>query len=209
MQTKFFYHKSKPISYRNCLFDSRAEFKFALSIEDEHRFLREYVAIWYDPRTNLPVPKHPVMYLPEDSRKYSPDFLIRHVQTGKASLVEVKPSAYSDDGWLQKKVAMAEAYISRQNLDWEFKVVFDNEIFLTKEKWAIYQAVFDRQKGFEMLREMQRQDKKYSTRAVKYFNQVPAFRKGETLATEEYIRFVKYGGGSLKEMCSYEQNAHG
>ncbi len=195
MQTNFCYGKAKPISYHNCLFDSRAEFKYALSIEDGHRFLREYVTIWYDPRTFLPVQQYPVMYLPEGSRKYSPDFLIRNVTTGKACLVEVKPSAYTDDGWLQKKAGMAEAYIRRQKLDWEFKIVYDNEIELTKEKQVVFQSVIDRQRGFEMLREMQRQDKKYSTRAVKYFTQVPLLSKDETLTTAEYIHFVRFGAG--------------
>jgi hypothetical protein len=196
MQTTFKYTAPKPIAYRNCLFHSRAELKFVLSIEAEYRFLREHVTIWYNPKSNTPLAGHSVSYLPEGSRKYTPDFLVRHKETNQAFLVEIKPSAFNDETWLQEHKMLAENFIAQKGYDWQYKIVFDNEINLTKEQWEIFNAVTGNQRGFAMRCKMQEQEKKYNDYNVQYFKHVPSLDKQEELTREEYVRFVRLGVGT-------------
>lgn len=195
MQTSQYNTKAKPISYRNCLLDSRAEFKYMLLIEDNCRFLREYITIWYDPRTNLPVRNQPVTYLPIDCCKYTPDFLVRDKISNKALLVEVKPDSYTDDLYLEKRKYLVEEYIRQQRLDWEYRLIYDDEIKLTQPQWATFNNVTKNQRGFEMLRQMERRDKRYNSCGVRYFKHIPAMQPDEELSREQYVHFVYAGVG--------------
>jgi hypothetical protein len=127
--------KRNAIPYRNARkvtgwgyqFDSLTELKYAISIMDEYHFLRSPVAIYYHPGTKVTLDHIRRCHL-----RYTPDFLIRHKQTYEASLVEIKPRAFENHPQLALRKAVAENYIIRKNLDWKFKIVFDDQIILSE-----------------------------------------------------------------------------
>lgn len=141
-----------------CAFDSLLELKYAISIFRDYEFLRARVSIYYHPGT-----KKPTAYIKEFHRRYTPDFLIRHKDTGEAWLVEIKPRAFQHDPQLSLRKEVAENYIRWKGYDWKFRVVFSDEIRLTKAEqeeferccrfkqrsacrlwWGEYNAKFDR-----------------------------------------------------------------
>ena len=97
-------------------------------MEDYH-FLRTPVAIYYHPGTKITLDHIRRCHL-----RYTPDFLIRHKQTYVPTLVEIKPRAFEHHPQLLLRKAVVENYIERKNLDWKFKVVFDDQILLTEEQ---------------------------------------------------------------------------
>lgn len=125
----FRYGKSHKIINWGCAFDSLTELKYAVSIMEEYEFLRARVSIYYHPGT-----KKPTEYIREFHRRYTPDFLIRHKETGTALLVEIKPRAFQNHPQLSLRKEVAENYIAWKNYDWKYKVVFDDEIILTEEQ---------------------------------------------------------------------------
>lgn len=127
--SKFYYRKSYKIIHWGCCFDSLLELKFALSIQDEYEFLRSRITIYYDRTT-----RKPVNYLRRNYGSYTPDFLIRHKQTKKAYWVEVKPRCFSDFDKLSLRKEVAENYIKLKNYDWEYKVIYDDEIKLNLDQ---------------------------------------------------------------------------
>lgn len=128
-QNKFLYRKSLKMINWGCCFDSLLEMKYAVSIMEDYQFLRARVSIYYDP-----VNKKPTNYIRECTRRYTPDFLVRHKETGKAFLVEIKPRAFANDPQLVLRKEVAENYIRWKNYDWTYKVIFDDEIILTAEQ---------------------------------------------------------------------------
>lgn len=128
-ESKFRYGKSFKIVNWGCSFDSLTELKFAISIMEEYAFLRERVSIYYHPGT-----KQPTNYIRQCHRRYTPDFLIRHKETGKAFLIEIKPRAFEHSPQLILRKQVAENYIRWKNYNWKYKVVFDDEIILTAEQ---------------------------------------------------------------------------
>ncbi len=61
------------VDYNGCLFHSFTELRYALMIEDEFAFLREGIEIYYDPKI-----QQSTLYIHEQTKKYTPDFLIRN-----------------------------------------------------------------------------------------------------------------------------------
>ena len=127
--TTFKYTASRRITGWGYCFDSLTELKYAISISDEFEFLRARISIYYHPGT-----LQPTDYIRDCHRRYTPDFLIRHQQTGEAFLVEIKPRAFQGDPQLSLRKEVAENYIRWKNYDWKFKVVFDDEIILNAEQ---------------------------------------------------------------------------
>lgn len=124
-----FYNGSYQFTNWGRSFDSLAELKFAVSIMEDYEFLRERLTIYYHPGTlqhsNFPKNSH---------RHYTPDFLIRHKQTCKAFLIEIKPKGYPDYEQLDLRRAVAEQYIISKRYDWIYKVMYDDEIILSAEQ---------------------------------------------------------------------------
>jgi len=83
-QPAFIYQPSCKISTWTHRFDSLLEFKFALSIMEDHLFLRDRLTIFYHPGT-----KQPVDQIRKCDRHYTPDFLIRHKHRNEALLIEL------------------------------------------------------------------------------------------------------------------------
>jgi hypothetical protein len=125
----FRYGKSFKIVNWGCSFDSLTELKFAISIMEEYEFLRARVSIYYHPGT-----RQPTDYIRQCHRRYTPDFLIRHKETGEAFLIEIKPRGFQHDAQLKLRKEVAENYIRWKKYDWKFKVVFDDEILLNAEQ---------------------------------------------------------------------------
>lgn len=133
---KFQYQESMPLWYNGCYFHSRQELKFALSIERDYYYIREPLFIPYDPHTKL---------LPANARSnmhfYVPDFLIRHKQTMKAFLVEIKPAGYGDLKSLALREKLVQQLVSRQLFDWEYQLVIAESIVLHESVFDRYRAI--------------------------------------------------------------------
>lgn len=131
----FQYGKSSKISFWGNQFDSVLELKYVLSIQDEYEYLRARITIYYHHGTLLPA-----RYIREGVRHYTPDFLIRHKQTGKAFLIETKPRAAQNDKRLILRKQVAEKFITAKGYDWTFNIVFDDEITLDAKAQTIFNA---------------------------------------------------------------------
>jgi hypothetical protein len=180
LQMKHFkYGKSHKMIYWGCSFDSMLELKYALSIQNEYEFLRSHVPIYYDPVT-----KRPTNYIRANIRRYTPDFLIRHKETKKAFWVEIKPRAFSDHGQLELRKEVAEKYIQWKGYDWQYKIVFDDEIILTLDQVVQFNeccsliGISARKTWFE------KYNKRFDRSAPAFFKTVP--RNGDVL-------FVMFG----------------
>ncbi len=125
----FPYRTAKKVTGWGNQFDSLTELKYAISVMSEYHFLRSPVSIYYHPGTRITLDNLRRCHL-----RYTPDFLIRHKKTFEATLVEIKPRAFEDHPQLFLRKAICENYILRKNLDWKFKVVFDDQIFLSEKQ---------------------------------------------------------------------------
>ncbi|MDH7459793.1 hypothetical protein QEG73_00845 [Chitinophagaceae bacterium 26-R-25] len=130
----FHYQNVQKVSRWGCNFDSLTELRFAVSVMEEYALLRNWVSIYYHPGT-----LQPTSYIRRCHRRYTPDFLIRHRETGKAFLVEIKPRAFEHYPQLLLRKEVAQNYIHLKNYDWTFKVVFDDEIILTAEQCEAFE----------------------------------------------------------------------
>lgn len=137
MQTKpfkFSYRKPQPLFGWGCRFDSLTELRFAISVMEEYAFMRSPVSMYFHPATGQ------LAHFPKGSfRRYTPDFLIRHYETRKATLVEIKPRAFENETSLKMHQLVANNYIRSLKLDWTYQVVYDDQIILTADQQINYQ----------------------------------------------------------------------
>jgi ribosomal protein L16/L10AE len=75
-------------------------------------------------------------------RRYTPDFLIRHRQTHETYLIEIKACTFQFQPQLKLRQRIAENFIGRENLDWAFKIVYDDEIILTSDQLEAFEQCF-------------------------------------------------------------------
>lgn len=183
-ESHFKYKKSHRIINWGCSFDSLTEVKFAISIMEEYKFIRGRVCIYFHPGTKLPTE-----YIRDCHRRYTPDFLIRHKETGKAFLVEIKPRAFENDPQLVLRRQVAENYIRWKNYDWTYKVVFDDEIFLNQEQWEEFQECCKLKKPSSLLLWFEEYNKKFDRSAPSFFSHNPS---------NSDIRFIMFGDRSEK-----------
>lgn len=184
---KFKYAKSYKIPYRGCHFDSLLELKYALSIEDSHRYLREPFIIGYDPNT-----LRTTNYFREPTKMYTPDFLIRCKTTGASVLIEVKPSTLKKSQEISIYQKICEDYISRNHLDCSFRIVSEDDIHLTDALQTRYELFVRKKHSFESVFAFKNLDRKYNSAHIKYFHNVPRFPDDE-LSHSEYAKFVRHG----------------
>lgn len=133
-KNRFRYGRSHKIINWGCSFDSLTELRFAVSIMEDYEYLRERISVYYHPGT-----KQPTDYIRTFHRRYTPDFLIRHKETGQAFWIEIKPRGYENDPHLEVMKEVAENYIRWKKYDWTYKVVFDDEIILTAEQLEAFE----------------------------------------------------------------------
>jgi hypothetical protein len=147
---KFAYTRSSRLSTWGNHFDSMTELKFAVSIMEEFAWLRSPVSMYFHPGTRQ-LTHFPRLF----HHRYTPDFLIRHVQSRKAFLIEIKPRAFDGHPQLSEHELVANNYIRSMKFDWTYKVVFDDEIILTSDQLTEFQHCLhlkyksDRRKWFE------------------------------------------------------------
>ncbi|MFT3749085.1 MAG: hypothetical protein QM768_12240 [Agriterribacter sp.] len=183
-KNKFNYSKSFRMIYWGCSFDSLTELKFAISIQDEWEFLRERITIYYHHGS-----LQPTNQITEGVRRYTPDFLIRNKQTGLALLVEIKPRAAENDPQLAIRRRVAENYIQWKGYDWQFKVIYDDEVILSEAMLEIFEDCC-RLKSQSALRMWFRQlNHRYHASAPNFFAKVPS---------EADVRFIMFGERSQK-----------
>ena len=177
--TTFKYGVSHKIIYWGCVFDSLLELKYGISIQDDYEFLHTHIPIYYDPRTAWPTD-----YIRNNIRRYTPDYIIRHKVTGNAFCVEIKPRAFAGNPQLQLRKKVVENYIQWKQLDWTFKVVYDDQIILTAEQEE--QFKFCKKLVCKSARKLQLQqlNKIYDRTMPVFYTSVPDTRR---------IRFVIYG----------------
>ena len=181
----FKYSKSFRIPYRGCYFDSLLELKYALSIEQQCRFLREPAMIGYDPKT-----LSATNYFKEDTKIYRPDFLIRLKTGGHSTLVEIKPDGFEHSRQLWVYHTVANNYIAQNKLPWTYKIIFEKDIELDGLQQQKYRLFARKRKTFESLFALQQLDRKYNEQPVKYFSNVPLFPE-DSMDRKTYARFVK------------------
>lgn len=130
----FPYRLSRKAQTWGCQFDSLTELKYVISIMDDYHFLRSPVSIYYHPGTKITLDNIRRCHL-----RYTPDFLIRHKESFESFLIEIKPRSFENHLQLDLRKAVSENYIARKNLDWKYKVVFDDEIILSDEQHRNFQ----------------------------------------------------------------------
>jgi len=131
---KFAYTQSSKLTGWRHHFDSLTEVKFVISIMEEYAYLRSPVSMYFHPGT------HHLTHFPRlFHRRYTPDFLIRHLQTHEAFLVEIKPRAFEGHPKLSEHELIANNYIRSMKFDWTYKVVFDDEIILTADQLSEFE----------------------------------------------------------------------
>lgn len=135
---------------------------------DDYEILRDRVSIYYHPGT-----LQPTAYIRTCHRRYTPDFLIRHKLTGRAFLIEVKPRAFEHEPQLPLLKQIAENYISWKKYDWQYQVIFDDDILLTEQQWHQFRdccrlkSITERKIWFEQL------NKRYDRSAPALFTSAP------------------------------------
>ncbi len=133
MADKFVYSTSQKLNTWGCSLDSLTELRFIVSIADEFHFLRAPIPVYYHPGKNIPGVPIKKFY-----RRYTPDFLIRNHRTNKAFWIEIKPRAFQHHPQLTICTEVARNYIKWKKLDWEYRVVFDDEIILSADQLLLY-----------------------------------------------------------------------
>ncbi len=176
---QFQYRKSFKMIYWGCQFDSLLELKYAISIQEEYEFVRARLTIYYKHGSN-----QPTNYIREGVRHYTPDFIIRNKETGKAYLIEIKPRAAQDDPSLKIRKEVAENYIKWKNYDWTYKIVYDDEIIMDEIGWTLYEECYKLKFKTAFKIFMHDQDRRYRNDAFTNIGKPPS---------EEKIRFVFFG----------------
>ena len=135
---KFTYHQNSiACLYQGEWLDSILELRYILSVEESHCWLREDLSIYY----NLDEAPEGIK---GGLKTYTPDFLVRNIYNGKATLVELKPSAYDDHWELLRRRKIAENFIQFMGFDWDFKVVFSHQIVLPRRAQLKFDNFLDK-----------------------------------------------------------------
>ena len=187
MNTSFKYVKSYLIPYRNCLYDSLLELKYALSIEKDYRYLREPFRMGDDPKTFTIT-----QYSKEEIKIYKPDFLVRSKTSGHSWLMEIKPTAFQYCPEVVVYQQIANNYLQYRRLDSQFQIVYEKDIRLQPAQQEKYNLFVKHKNIFAHTFAFQRLDRKYNSMGVQYFSQVPTFPE-DPLNKKEYARFVHLG----------------
>ncbi len=175
------------LEYRGCFFHSLLELKFVLLIEDKCCWIREPFAIFYNPET-LEVTN----YITEKTEKYIPDFLVRKWSDNSAHLIEIKPKSFLLSKKMTIRKTVVENYLRIRNVDWKYKIITEDDIILSNQKFKTYLKIIKDNKNFKSKIRFINRDKKYNNIAQKYFQSIPYINSKE-ISVDDYRRYVKYG----------------
>src|SRR5690606_17263983 len=123
----------------------------------------------------------PTDYIKEGVLRYTPDFLMRNKHTGEAFLIEIKPRAAQQDPKLELRRSVAENYIKWKGYDWQYKVIFDDEIILDENRLHVYEDCCRLKSQSALKLWFREQNRRYDRSAPTFFAKPPA---------ETDIRFV-------------------
>ncbi len=156
--------------------------------EDKFAFLREGIEIYFDPQL-----MESTLYIREHTKKYRPDFLIRNWSDNKTYLIEIKPSGFDNYEQLAMRQKVSEHFIKAYNYDWEYKVIYTDEIILSEKQQQKFDACKGNKNVCASILRMKALDEKYSMHGHwKYFHSVPNFKNCK-LTNEQYRLFVRKG----------------
>lgn len=189
----FKYGVSHKIIFWSWIFDSLLEFKYAIPIQKDFEFLHTHIPIYYDPRSC-----EPTNYIRNNIRRYTPDFIIRHKVTGQAFCVEIKPRPFAGNPQLTLRKQVAENYISWKNLDWSFKVIFDDEIVLTSEQEKQFNECKKLVRKSTLKLQLEKMNKIFDRTIPAFYSSGPDTRR---------IQFAMHGQCSQKS-CSKQRSGH-
>jgi hypothetical protein len=113
--------------------------------------------------------------------------LIRHKETKKAFWVEIKPRAFSDQAFLTLRREVAEKYIQWKGYDWEYKIVYDDEINLTLDQLVQFNECASLVVKSARKIWFEKYNRRFDQSAPSFFSTVP--RNGDVL-------FVMFGNKS-------------
>jgi uncharacterized protein YifE (UPF0438 family) len=184
---KLKYKSSIKIQYKGCLYHSLLELKFVLLIEDKCSWIREPVAIHYDPET-LEVTN----YINENTKKYTPDFLVRKWHNNTGHLIEIKPKKFLDSELMHIRKVVTENYLKKKNVDWKYKILTEDDIILTQDKLELLQQIIGNNKYLKAKLNLIKKDKRYNNAPQRFFYNTP-YLISKDITTEDYKRYVKYG----------------
>lgn len=162
----FRYKQSHKIIHWGCCFDSLLELKYAISIRDNFEFMRSRLHIYYDQKT-----LQPTNYLRAGIKHYTPDFLIRDKLTNEAWIVEIKPRVFEQELQLKLRQAVAENYIRWKKYDWNYKVVYDDEIILSEHELKIFEDCCRLKSKSSFKLWLEQENKRYDRSAPSFFKQ--------------------------------------
>lgn len=134
MQSNFYTVHSQAVVYHSQVLDSLLELKFVLSIEQTHAWLRRGLEIYYN-INDIPAG------LDAPLKRYTPDILIRNWETGKATLVEIKPDQYDDFYLIRKRADIARAFITEFAYDWDYQLIRASDIQLSLQQAAKFKRI--------------------------------------------------------------------
>lgn len=175
------------VQYKGVLYDSLLELRFVLIIEDKCSWIREPKTIFYDPNT-----LKSTNYLKENTRKYTPDFLVRKWKDNSAHIIELKPVEFKNSEQMQIRKQVIENYINENNLDWKFIILSKEDLKLNLEQKEKYKEIIEKNKNFRSKLELIKKDNKYNKIPQQYFSSIPNLETDEIIS-KEYIKYVKYG----------------
>lgn len=142
--SSFYTEKTNVLAYDNRLFDSALELKYILMVEDTHAWLKDGLDIYFDLHLQRSAAKTPF-------KKYIPDFLVRDWQTGKATLVEIKPDRYDDILALRNRTKIANHHIKEFGYDWEYEIIFASQIKLTDPQYKKFSRIISENRNRKTL----------------------------------------------------------
>jgi uncharacterized protein len=181
------YSKTVQIEYKGCFYHSILELKFVLLIEDKCSWIREPVAIHYNPLT-----LKATNYISENTKKYIPDFLVRKWKENTGHLIEIKPKFLIETEKVKIKKQVAEDYINNKNVDWIYSIITEEDIILSKEKQKKLEELISNNKNFKSKLDLIKRDRRFNNKTQKYHRSIPFLNSNE-ITIEDYRRYVKYG----------------
>lgn len=181
------YKRAIRLEYKGVQFDSLLELRFILIIEDKCSWIKEPKTIFYDPETFKPI-----TYLKENTKKYTPDFLVRKWKDNSAHLIELKPREFKDSDQMKIRNQVVINYILENNLDWKFVILSKEDLTLNDRLKMKFKEIIEKNKSIGRKSKLLKLDKKYNNTFQHNFSCIPNL-KNQDITKEDYIRYVKYG----------------
>ncbi|MDW3209281.1 MAG: hypothetical protein R8N23_05410 [Reichenbachiella sp.] len=185
---------NKTTYYNGCKFDSRLELRFCLLMEENNFAYLVHPKKIYDSYY-----RNEGQYVEvfENTKSYTPDFLIRSIEKNVAYFIEIKPEDFSDEIQLYKRNKIIARYCNKLTNPIDFRVVYGGDFKLGQQSISKYDQVIKNQK---------KEKKLYDFRIKFYGGQgrVPLILPNQW-SSQEYVNFVKYGNNPQENNFHHPQ----